>query len=261
MPSPSAGAVRDSLIRALESNPRQLGKVFVLDPEMNMRASELVELGGAANTGAVGNLRCSLRAILNGVIPNSPSVSKICLSAINGLQRDNPDFSTEVSRHLEEVRRALEDRASSTVFKAEEEENRRQSSQVLIEALEKRGGVYVYSLPHYLNYPCKEDPDRYWYKVGCTNGDFEARVLFSHRKTGLPEDPIVRRTYYSAVLDPKSMERKFHKLLVASGLQTDAVYGGVEWFATTEEQLDALAELLEFEISKPHEMVEDTEDQ
>ena len=57
------------------------------------------------------------------------------------------------------------------------------------------------------------------------------------------------------------MERKFHKLLAASGLQTDAVYGGVEWFATTEEQLDALAELLEFEISKPHELVEDTEDQ
>lgn len=248
------------MIRALESNPRQLGRVFLIDPEMKKKAVEIVDLGGAANSGAVGNIRCSLRAILDGVIPNSPSVAKICLSALNGLQRDNPDFSTEVRNHLEAVRRALEDRASSTVFKAEEEESRRLGSQELIEVLEKRGGVYVYSLPHYLNYPCKEDPDRYWFKVGCTTGDFETRVLSSHRKTGLPEDPIVRRTYYSSVLDPKTMESKFHKLLSASGLQTDSVYGGVEWFATTEEQLDALAELLEFEICKPQAMPEDTED-
>lgn len=256
MPPPAIGIVRESLIRALEGNPRQLGKVFALDPQMKKSVREVVELGGAANSGAVANLRCSLRAILDGAIPNSPTVSTLCLGALNGLLRDNPDFSADVRSHLEAVRRALEDRATSTVFKEVEVENRRQGSRELIVAIEGRGGVYVYSLPHYLNFPCKEDPDRYWYKVGYTTGDFESRVLSSHRKTGLPEDPVMRRTYFSSTLDPKTMESKFHKLLSASGLQTESIYGGEEWFATTEDQLDALAELLGFEIFRPQQIAE-----
>jgi hypothetical protein len=52
------------------------------------------------------------------------------------------------------------------------------------------------------------------------------------------------------------MERKFHKMLKASGLQTDARYGGEEWFATTEDQLDAIAELLDFEVRRPDEVDE-----
>ena len=49
------------------------------------------------------------------------------------------------------------------------------------------------------------------------------------------------------------MEDKLHHLLSSSGLQTESVHGGVEWFATSEDQLDAFAEVLGFEISKPDE--------
>jgi hypothetical protein len=137
-----------------------------------------------------------------------------------------------------------------------ETEERLKESEDLTKLVEKRGGVYAYSLPHYLNYPCKEDPDRFWFKVGRTSGNFVDRVVDSHRKTGLPEDPIIRRTYFSGTMDPKEMEGKFHLMLKASGLQTDARYAGVEWFATTEDQLDAIAELLGLEISRPHESEE-----
>jgi hypothetical protein len=58
-------------------------------------------------------------------------------------------------------------------------------------------------------------------------------------------------------MNPTEMEGKFHLMLKASGLQTDARYAGVEWFATTEDQLDAIAELLGFEITKPQEDVLD----
>jgi hypothetical protein len=56
------------------------------------------------------------------------------------------------------------------------------------------------------------------------------------------------------------MEREFHKLLRASGLQTDAEYGGEEWFATTEDQLDAIAEALGFEIVSPRDSDPDSDE-
>ena len=252
----SEGEVRAALVAALAENPRQLGTVYKLDPEMKMKAKNIVELEGAANEGAVGNIRCAIRAILDGIIPNSPSVSNQVIGSLNGMMRDNLDFSPEVKGHLNEVLLELQDRASSKIFKEEELEVRRHGSEEMIRLVEKRGGVYAYSLPHYLNFPCKEDPERYWYKVGFTTGNFDSRILGSHRTTGLPEDPVVRRTYFSASLDPRAMEKKFHKMLKASGLQTDARYGGKEWFATTEEQLDALAELLDFEVQRPNEVAE-----
>lgn len=255
MAKKSEGPVREALISALNENGRQLGLVYQLDPNMTLKAREIVQREGAANEGAVGNLRCTIRAILDGTIPNSPSVSRQAIGGIRGLIRDNAQFSSDVRDHLEQVLRELSDRATSKVFREEEEDLRRHGSDDLIQIVEKRGGVYAYSLPHYLNYPCKEDPDRYWFKVGFTTGNFERRVINSHRQTGLPEDPIVRRTYFSQSMSPKEMENKFHKLLTASGLRTDAQYGGEEWFATTEDQLDAIAEVLGFEITRPQEDV------
>jgi hypothetical protein len=250
------GAVRKALIKALLENSRQLGKVYFLDPEMAKKPKEIVELEGAANEGAVGNIRCALRAILDGVIPNSPAVSRQAAGNLRSLAKENPGFESAVLEHVNEVLFELQERAASKIFMEVETEERLKESEDLTKLVEKRGGVYAYSLPHYLNYPCKEDPDRFWFKVGRTSGNFVDRVVDSHRKTGLPEDPIIRRTYFSGTMDPKEMEGKFHLMLKASGLQTDARYAGVEWFATTEDQLDAIAELLGLEISRPHESEE-----
>lgn len=249
--------VRQALETALRANERQLGKVFVIDPELKMKAAEVAERGGAANSGAVRNIRCAIRAIILGEVPNSPTVSRQCVGAINGLFRENPNLLPEAKFYLLGIRQELEDRASSETYREAEAVDRRAASDDLVRTVERRGGVYVYSLPHYLNFPCKTDPDRYWYKVGFTTGDFESRVISSHRKTGLPEDPVVRRTYFSALLQPRDMEARIHKLLIASGLQTDAETGGEEWFATTEEQLDAYAGALGFEIVGPAENSED----
>jgi hypothetical protein len=259
MASPST-EVRRVLEAALRANGRQLGKVFVIDPEFKMKAAEVVERGGAANSGAVGNIRCAIRAIILGEIPTSPTVSRQCVGAINGLLRDNPNLLPEAKKFLLGVRQGLEDRASSETYREAEAVDRRAASDDLVRAVEERGGVYVYSLPHYLNFPCKSDPDRFWYKVGFTTGDFESRVISSHRKTGLPEDPVVRRTYFSKELQPRDMETRMHKLLTASGLQTEAETGGEEWFATTEEQLDAIADALGFEIVGPAESSEEEDE-
>jgi len=245
--------IKAILSLALKENQRQLGAVYRIDPELKLKAAEVVERGGAANSGAVGNIRCAIRAILDGVIPESPTVARQVIGAINSLRRENPNFSLAISAHLDEVVRNLNERATSKVYREEEAELRQTSSNQMLQVVEQRGGVYAYSLPHYLNFPCKEDPERFWYKIGCTTGNFESRVVGSHRQTGLPEDPIIRRTYFSSSLKPKEMEEKFHFLLGAAGLATDSVHGGIEWFATTENQLDSIAEILGFEIFRPDE--------
>ena len=245
--------IRSGLEVALKENQRQLGAVYRIDPDFKLKAAEIVELGGAANSGAVGNIRCAIRAILSAEIPESPTVARQVIGAINSLRRENRNFSIAIVAHLDEVVRNLSERATSKIYKEEEADFRQNSSDQMLQLVEKRGGVYAYSLPHYLNYPCKEDPDRFWYKIGRTKGNFEDRVVGSHRQTGLPEDPIIRRTYFSESLNPKQMEDKFHFLLSAGGLQTSSVHGGIEWFATTESQLDAIAEILGFETSRPDE--------
>jgi len=246
-------AVRIVLISALQDNQRQLGAVYRIDPEMKLKALEIVEQGGAANSGAVANIRCAIRAVLYSEIPTSPTVARQVIGAINGLRRDNQSFAEDVIKYLDEVTRNLNVHATSKIYREEEAEDRQVNSNEMLRIVESRGGVYAYSLPHYLNYPCKEDPDRYWYKVGRAGGSLKDRVINIHRQTGLPEDPIIRRCYFSASLQPKEMEDKLHHLLSSSGLQTESVHGGVEWFATSEDQLDAFAEVLGFEISKPDE--------
>ncbi len=68
-----------------------------------MKAKNIVELEGAANEGAVANIRGAIRALLDGVIPNSPSVSNGAIGSLNGLVRDNPNFIPAVKEHLNEV--------------------------------------------------------------------------------------------------------------------------------------------------------------
>jgi hypothetical protein len=256
MASPTT-KLHQALETALRENTRQLGKVFALDPSLKKSRSAIVKAGGAANTGAVYNLQCAIRAILFGEIPQSPSVARLCLGTINGLIRDNAALLPEAKRHLTSVCQELEGRATSDSYVQKEADSRRAASEDLAKELEKRGGVYAYSLPHYLNYPCKKDPDRFWFKVGCTSGDAKSRVVSAHRETGLPEDPILRLTFFSEGISPKDMEGRFHKLLKASGLQTDALYGGKEWFATTEDQLIAMAEVLGFEVVRPRDLDSD----
>ena len=54
MANKSEGEVRAALVAALIDNPRQLGEVYKLDPDMNLKAKNIAELEGAANESAGG---------------------------------------------------------------------------------------------------------------------------------------------------------------------------------------------------------------
>jgi hypothetical protein len=104
--------------------------------------------------------------------------------------------------------------------------------------------------------PAKVDPERFWLKIGQTGRVVEKRVLDQLRSTAMPEDPVILRVYtdpkgeaLGSEVDYAALEKKFHKLLMSAGhSKTSARSGGTEWFATTLEFLDEIAETLELDI-------------
>ena len=61
------------------------------------------------------------------------------------------------------------------------------------------------------------------------------------------------RIYHSEILTAEQVEKKFHNVLEKIGHErSSAIFtkSGKEWFATTLDALDALAELMDLQIEK-----------
>ncbi|MCL1899516.1 MAG: GIY-YIG nuclease family protein [Promicromonosporaceae bacterium] len=108
-----------------------------------------------------------------------------------------------------------------------------------------RPGIYAFSYGWYLEHP--DDHDRYLVKVGRA-GNVRNR-LAEHRagaKTHLPEPLALLRVYFvDDVSRVEALEKSFHNLLTHAGHKNPrfrAKVVGTEWFATTAEFLDAVAE-------------------
>ncbi len=241
--------LRDELAGALRNNEGQLGKVFALLEEGKTTNRELVEGGAAANQGAAANLRVTVKAVLDGVLPKGPSVAAQSRRSIGGILRDNPDLSTTARGHLERLRDELE--AITTDSKAIEEEDKdlERVSHELEKTLEQQSGVYVYTLPSFRRTVQKMDPERFWFKIGKTDRVAGVRVGEQMRATGLPEDPWIARVYRHTTLTPKELETSFHGLLEAAGHNRAAgKHSGRDWYATNLEFLDAIAGALGCEV-------------
>ncbi|MCY4040302.1 MAG: GIY-YIG nuclease family protein [Gammaproteobacteria bacterium] len=113
-------------------------------------------------------------------------------------------------------------------------------------------GIYVYTLPHYMNKPVfepEEDDsnDRTYLKVGMSNRDAGKRVR-EQITTALPEAPLILRRY--ELSDPKDakyqeLEKKMHEHLNAADHNQNRETGaGKEWFLTHLPFIDSTARLL-----------------
>jgi hypothetical protein len=91
----------DELSEALRNNDGKLGLVFALLEAGKTSTRELVDGGAAANQGAASNIRVTVRAVLDGVLPKGPSVALQVRRSIGGLLRDNPDLSSEEDREVQ----------------------------------------------------------------------------------------------------------------------------------------------------------------
>lgn len=234
--------LRAELSEALRRNDGQLGKVFTLLETGARTNRELVEGLAAANQGAAGNLRVTVNAVLDGVLPNGPSVALQSRRSIGGLLRDNPGLSDTARSHLEALRSALEQIASNESAVRAEEADIEAATKTLEQTAAELSGVYVYTLPTFFRTTQKVDPDRYWFKIGKTDRVAGIRLGEQGRVTGLPEDPWLLRVYRSNSRSPQELEQEFHRLLSAAGhARSSGRNTGREWFATNLEFLDTVA--------------------
>lgn len=237
--------LRSELSEALRGNDGQLGRVFVLLEEGKTTNRELAEGGGAANPGAAANLRVTVKAVLDGVLPKGPTVAAQSRRSIGGLLRDNPDLSTAARLHLDYLRTCLEEIANDSEGLEIEAHRFKQASETLKLSLEKLPGVYVYSLPSFRRTVQMTDPDRFWFKIGKTDRFTGKRVDEQMKITSLPEDPWIARVYRHETLTPKELESTFHHLLIAAGhVRAQGKHAGLDWFATNTCFLDGIAKAL-----------------
>jgi hypothetical protein len=259
---PSAGGLRayfgnrdevaEEIDVVLPESKGQLGLVASCIEQGRTELKDIVEAGAAANTGAAANLIVNIRAIRNGEIPtDAPSRARLALGAARSFLKQHGDRLSQAARnHVNQVVEQLLDVAADPTAQAREEAELQGKGDILEDTLVAQGGVYVYTFPHYFRFPTVEGTNRTLLKVGMTSKDASERVRQQARLTGVPEDPLLLRVYQHPTRDPRDIEKDFHLLLnAADHSRGDTKTGGKEWFETSIDFLDAIAEVLELTVT------------
>lgn len=251
--------VRSELKQCLATDGLLLGQIFnAMESGIN-NAADLVEATTAASRGVVYNYQKMTYAILDGVVPNSAAVSLMSARAITRIIKKNSDISPETLSYLKATReRLMENTEASSAVMHDQELIEAQSAALESIASTIQSGIYVYSFPTYLYYGTVEDKELFWLKIGSTKNSVWQRIVEQNRQTSMPEDPKLLRIYHKDGMDIEAIEKKFHVTLDRVGHERSAARrtkSGKEWFATTLDAIDAIAELLNLEIER----YEDTE--
>ena len=188
------------------------------------------------------------RAIETGDLPTAPTMIRECATAMRRFCKRHDKFLTAETKWLLESDLERLDRLTENpeMIELEEEGFKKKSEHV-----EKSNtpGIYVYALPHYLNFPIfvadyESSADRTLMKVGMSESDAIKRFRQQKRVTELPEQPRLLRVYTGdgKMLD---IEKQFHSLLSAADhRRSSAKTAGTEWFLTSLKFLDEISRML-----------------
>ena len=231
-----------------------LGSIFNAMESGLTNTLEIANKSGAANRGVVYNYQKMITAILEGTMPNSASISRNAARSISRLIKETVSISPATLEYLNETRaRLIENTESETAVLHDQASLEAQSAALVKVASTIQNGIYVYSFPTYLHFGTVEDQDVYWLKIGSTKNSVWQRIVEQNRQTSMPEDPKLLRIYHKDQMDIDSIEQKFHTTLDRVGHERSAARrtkAGKEWFASTLDAIDAIAELLDLEIEK-----------
>lgn len=238
---PPTDLIRTELKSAIADDPRQLGDVYrAMQETGETTPTGLAELGVTGGSGPASKSLAILRAVLEGEVPTTPYLARDAQRTIRRLRGSNV-FSSETDNYLDHLNQALAVVATDPVGAATEESELRAISSRLERRAEATAGIYVYTYPMYRLHPHDEERDLYVMKVGRSK-DAENRTAVQGRSTAAPE-PILHLFTYT---DPQGrelsqLESRFHLLLDAAGHPRTGGHRRSEWFATSEEFLDAIA--------------------
>ena len=231
-----------------------LGSIFNAMESGVTNTLDLVEKSGASNRGVVYNYQKMLSAILEGTMPNSASISRNAARSISRLIKETSSISPATMEYLNSTRaRLIENTESETAVLHDQASLEAQSAALVKVASTIKNGIYVYSFPTYLHFGTVEDQEVFWLKIGSTKNSVWQRIVEQNRQTSMPEDPKLLRIYHKDQMDIDAIEQKFHITLDRVGHERSAARrtkAGKEWFASTLDAIDAIAELLDLEIEK-----------
>ena len=243
---------RASEVRAaLQIDETRQGEIW-RDTQSGFSPHEIAKrLGTQTSNFVMKYLRFAL-ALETGDIPTAPTMIRECSNAMRGfLKRHEGKISTEIKNLIEnDIKKISVLMDDPETIDIEEIQFRKQA-----EIVEKENipGVYVYSLPHYINFPIyKSDDealsDRTLMKVGYSKNDAMKRFIKQQRITEIPEQPRLLRIYTGKSEMLKS-EQKFHTLLSAADhRRNSAKVAGTEWFLTSLKFLDEIANTLDLTV-------------
>lgn len=236
----------------LASDDLLLGSIFNAMESGFSNALEIVEKTGAGNRGVVYNYQKMVSAILEGKIPNSSSISRNAARSISRLIKNSNSISPATLEYLNSIRVKLIENAESETAVLHDKASIEAQSEALVKVASTiMNGIYVYSFPTYLHFGTIEDQDVFWLKIGSTKNSVWQRIVEQNRQTSMPEDPKLLRIYHKDSMDIEAVEQKFHTTLDRVGHERSAARrtkAGKEWFASTLDAVDAIAELLDLEI-------------
>ena len=231
-----------------------LGSIFNAIEDGLTNTLEIAEKSGASNRGVVYNYQKMISAILEGTMPNSASISRNAARSISRLIKETATISPATLEYLNTTRaRLIENTESETAVLHDQASLEAQSAALVKVASTIQNGIYVYSFPTYLHFGTVEDQEVFWLKIGSTKNSVWQRIVEQNRQTSMPEDPKLLRIYHKNQMDIDAIEQKFHTTLDRVGHERSAARrtkAGKEWFASTLDAIDAIAELLDLENEK-----------
>jgi hypothetical protein len=231
-----------------------LGSIFNAMENGVTNAMDLVQKTSASNRGVVYNYQKMISAILEGAMPNSASISRNAARSISRLIKNTQSISPATLEYLNSTRAKLIENTESEIAVLNDQASIDAQSAALVKVASTiQNGIYVYSFPTYLHFGTVEDQDVYWLKIGSTKNSVWQRIVEQNRQTSMPEDPKLLRIYHKESMDIDSIEQKFHSTLDRVGHERSAARrtkAGKEWFASTLDAIDAIAELLDLEIER-----------
>jgi hypothetical protein len=231
-----------------------LGAIFRAMENGVSNTAELVNETGASNRGVVYNYQKMVTAILEGKLPNSASISRNAARSISRLIKNAENVSPKTLDYLNSTRVKLIENAEGEDAVQHDQESIEMQSTVLAKiASGIQTGIYVYSFPTYLHFGTVEDHEVFWLKIGSTKNSVWQRIVEQNRQTSMPEDPKLLRIYHKDDMNIEEVEKKFHYTLERVGHERSAARrtkAGTEWFATTLDAVDAIAELMDLKIER-----------
>jgi len=246
--------IKEELEGYMRSDEYLLGQVFTLYGQGVTDAKELVSQTTAANRGVIYNNLAMIKALLEGKVPKGASMSRQSAWAVGRILKNNPNISLELRNYLYELKTSLENNTGNLEAVLHDQVViDRQSAELARQASTIENGIYVYSFPTYLHFGTVEDETVSWFKIGSTKNSIWQRIVEQNRQTSMPEDPKLLRIYHKDGMNLDEIEKKFHSTLDRVGHERSSARrtkAGTEWFATTLDAIDAIAELMDLQIER-----------